>query len=227
MPEEEEKHFSLFLGLPSSIVRKPLTKVLITGERPERLTIYLSALAACLGFRVLVADGANTFDPYLVSRFARKENIPPATLLRKILIARAFTCHQFTTLIQERLEPLLSPEICSLVVLLGPGTMFFDEDVPGEEATFLFRQTLARINKMSKGKVFFLLSQSLQGINQRRVFLLRELFRLADVVLKLKPSTEDLQIVLAKPPLPLPHSWGIFEEFKKLAIGEYLASEHY
>lgn len=218
MRKEEQERFPLFLDLPSLITKKPITKTLIIGEKPERLTIYLSALAAFLGFRVLIADGANAFDPYLVSRFARKEKFPPAALLRKISIARAFTCHQFTTLIQERLEPLLSPETNSLIVLLGPGTMFFDEDVPGEEATFLFRQTLAKIDKLSKGRAFFLLSQSLRGINHRRVFLLRELFRLADVVLKLKLSREEKQIVLTKPPLPLPRPWRVFEEFKKLAI---------
>lgn len=225
--EAERENFLLFLGLPGLPLRKPIKKVLIWGERPEKLTVYLSALAAFLGLRVLIADGANTFDPYLVSRFARKENLSPATLLKKIAIARAFTCHQFATLIQERLEPWLYPETCSLVVLLGPGNMFFDEDIPKEEAVFLFRKTLAKIHKLAGGKVFFLLSQSLRGINQRRFFLLRELFHFADVVLKLKPSAEDLQVVLAKPPRTLPRPWGVFEEFKKLAIGEDSSGARY
>ncbi len=219
MEEGEKEYFPLFRGWPNLPIKRSVKKTLIIGERPERFTIYLSALAAFLGFRVLVADGANTFDPYLVARFARKENLPPPLLLKKISIARAFTCHQLATLIQERLEPLLNPETYALVVLLGPGTMFFDEDVPGAEAAFLFRQTLAKINKMAGEKVFFLLSQSRRGINQRRIFFLRELQQMADVVLQLKPAAEDEEIIFAKPPLILRRPWKVFEEFKKLAIG--------
>lgn len=227
MEEGKREYFPLFRGLPSLLTRRPMKKALIMGERPERFAVYLSALAAFLGFRVLIADGANTFDPYLVSHFARRENLSPICLLKKISIARAFTCHQFATLIQERLEPLLCPETYSLVVLLGPGHMFFDEDVPGEEAAFLFRQTLAKINKMAGEKVFFLLSQSWQGINQRRIFLLRELYRVADVVLKLKSSAEDRQIIFTKPPCTLSQPWEVFEEFKRLASSEESSEERY
>lgn len=227
MEEGKRAYFPLFRGLPSLITRRSMKKALVMGERPERFAVYLSALAAFLGFRVLVADGANTFDPYLISRFARRENLSPPTLLKKIFVARAFTCHQFVTLIREHLEPLLCPETYSLVVLLGPGNMFFDEDVPGEEAVFLFRQILAQINKMVGEKVFFLLSQSRRGINQRRIFLLRELYRVADVVLNLKPAAEDLQIIFAKPPLTLPRPWEVFEEFKRLAVSGESPEELY
>jgi hypothetical protein len=204
------------LNLPGFPAGKPVRKALIMGERPEALTVYLTALAASLGFKVLVADGANAFDPYVVSKFARKEGIPSEGLLKKISVARAFTCHQLATLIRERLEPGLSPGASSLVVLLGPCTVFFDEDVPGEEAALLFRKTLAKVQNMSQKGVSFLMSQSFSGFNNRRSFLLRELARLADAVLKLKSSADALQVVLDKPPLTLRRPWGVFEEFKRL-----------
>jgi len=202
-----------FPGFPAG---KPVRKALIVGERPEALTVYLTASAASLGFKVLVADGANAFDPYVVSKFARKEGIPCEGLLKKISVARAFTCHQLATLIRERLEPGLSPGVSSLVVLLGPCTVFFDEDVPGEEAALLFRKTLVKVQNMSQKGVSFLMSQSFSGFNNRRSFLLRELARLADAVLKLKSSADALQVVLDKPPLTLRRPWGVFEEFKRL-----------
>lgn len=193
-----------------------MRKALIVGERPEALTVYLTAFAAFSGFRVLVADGANAFDPYVVSKFARREGFPPDELLKKISVARAFTCHQLATLIRERLQPELSPGASSLVVLLGPCTMFFDEDVPGEEAALLFRKTLAKVQEMSQEGVSFLMSQSFSGFNKRRSFLLRELIRFSDVVLKLKSSADTLQVVLDKPPLAQRRPWGVFEEFKRL-----------
>jgi hypothetical protein len=208
--------FFPFLALPGFPVGKTVRKVLIVGQRPESLTVYLSAFAASLGFKALVADGANAFDPYVVSKFARKEGFPPDGLLKKISVARAFTCHQLATLIRERLEPLVLPGASCLVVFLGPCTMFFDEDVPGEEAVLLFRKMMAKVQEMSQNGVFFLMSQSFHGFNKNRGFLLRELVRSADAVLKLKSSPDALQVVLDKPPLALRRPWEMFEEFKKL-----------
>ena len=216
--EKSRGDFFPFLDLPGFPAGKTVQKALIVGERPEGLTVYLSAFAASLGFKALVADGANAFDPYVVSKFARKEGFPPGGLLKKISVARAFTCHQLVTLIRERLEPMVLPGASSLVVLLGPCTMFFDEDVPGEEAALLFRKMLAKIQEMSQKGLFFLMSQSFSGFNKRRSFLLQELVRFADAVLKLKSSDDALQVVLDKPPLTLRRPWEVFEEFKKLAI---------
>jgi hypothetical protein len=216
--EKSGGDFFPLLDLPGFPAGKTVRKALIVGERPENLTVYLSAFAASLGFKVLVADGANAFDPYVVSKFARREGFPLDTLLKKISVARAFTCHQLATLIRERLDPMVLPGASPLVVLLGPCTMFFDEDVPGGEAALLFRKTLAKVQEMSQRGVFFLMSQSFSGFNKRRSFFLRELGRFADAVLKLKSSSDALQVVLDKPPLALRRPWEVFEEFKKLAI---------
>lgn len=214
-PEKTKGDFFPFLDLPGFPVGKPVRKALIVGEHAENLTVYLSAFAASLGFQVFVADGANRFDPYVISKFARKAGFPPDVLLKKIYVARAFTCHQLATLIQ-RLDPMILPGFSPLVVFLGPCTMFFDEDVPGEEAAFLFRKTLAKIQAMSRKGAFFLMSQSFSGFNRNRRFLLQELGRFADAVLKLKSSSETLQVVLDKPPLALPRPWKVFEEFKRI-----------
>ncbi len=67
---------------------------------------------------------------------------------------------------------------------------------------------------MAGEKVFFLLSQSRRRINQRRIFFLRELYRIADVVLKLKSSAEDGQIIFTKPPLTLPRLGGFLKSLR-------------
>ncbi len=222
--EKAKGDFFPLLDVPGFPAGKPVRKALIVGERPEGLTVYLSAFAASLGFKVLVADGANSFDPYVVSKFARKEGFQPDELLKEISIARAFTCHQLATLIRERLDPVVPPGASALVVFLGPCTMFFDEDVPGEEAALLFRKTLDKVQEMSRRGVFFLMSQSFSGFNKRRSFLLRDLASFSDAVLKLKSSSDALQVVLDKPPLTLRRPWGVFEEFKKIAISGQLSA---
>ncbi|OGP88253.1 MAG: hypothetical protein A2156_14460 [Deltaproteobacteria bacterium RBG_16_48_10] len=81
-------------------------KVLLWGERVSGISSYLAGWMAGRGFDVIVLDGANGFDPYMASSFARKAFIPPERLLKRIRIARAFTCYQMATLV-ERLAFLL------------------------------------------------------------------------------------------------------------------------
>jgi len=214
--ERKKGDFSRLLDLPGFPAGKTVRRVLIGGARPENLTIYLAALAASSGFKVVVADGANAFDPYVVAKFARKEGFPEDELLKKIAVARSFTCHQISTLVRERLEPMIPPGVAPFIVLLGPGNAFFDEDVPGEEAALLFRRMMARVVEMSRKGFFFLMSQSFSKGNRQRSFLLRELAGSADAVLKLKPEADTLQVVMDKPPMILRKPWEAFEEFKKL-----------
>ena len=222
--EKARGNFFPLLNVPGFPAGTPVRKALIVGERPESLTVYLSAFAASLGFKVLIADGANSFDPYVISKFARKEGFQPDELLKEISVARAFTCHQLATLIRKRLDPVVPPGVSSLIVFLGPCTMFFDEDVPGEEAALLFRKMLAKVQEMSQRGVFFLMSQSFSGFNKRRGFLLRDLVNFSDAVLKLKSSSDALQVVLDKPLLALRRPWEVFEEFKKIAISGQLSA---
>jgi hypothetical protein len=207
---------SPFLDLPDLPGGKRVRTALVMGERAEALTIYLSSLAASRELQVLVADGANAFDPYLVSKFARREGFPPEELLRKIWVARAFTCHQLVTLIRERLDPMVPPEVPILISLLGPCTLFFDEDVPEKEATLLFRRMLTKIEEMSQEGISFLMSQSFCGFHRGRGFLLRELMRFSDAVLRLKSSSSSLQVTWDKPPLALRRPWEAFEQFKEI-----------
>ena len=188
-----------FSGLILPRLGKGRYRTLILGDGSEKVAVQTSALAASLGLRVLVADGANSFDPYLVSRFASRKGLSPAELLKKIWVARAFTCHQFVTLVRERLEPMIYPGNSTLIVLLGPCTLFFDEEVPGPEAATLLRRTLAQVREMSRRGVPFLLGQSLSDFHHRREFLLLELMRVADSILRLEHSPDSLPASPWKP----------------------------
>ena len=150
-------------------------KVLFEGERVAGISSYLAGWMAGGGIDVIVLDGANGFDPYMVSSFARKILIPPERLLKKIRIARAFTCYQMATLV-ERLASLLHQEgaiqpeslpspfrrhlrkLC--VILLGPITTFLDEDVPEGEVGPLFERSLKKMEKMAGAGIPFFLFQS-------------------------------------------------------------------
>jgi hypothetical protein len=141
-------------------------KVLFWGETAGEISSYVAGWLAGKGIDVIVLDGANRFDPYMISSFARKTLIPPERLLKRIRIARAFTCYQMAIMIGERLYSLLRQEGATgpsenrWIILLGPVTPFMDEDVSEREVRPLFERSLRKIEEMALIGIPFLLFQS-------------------------------------------------------------------
>jgi hypothetical protein len=107
-----------------------------------------AAQAVASGRSVALIDGDLAFQVAPIVAIARACRVSPDRFLRRIHLARAFTCWQFTTLLCERLAPLLAAHPIGLVILVNPLTHFFDQDVTFKEATFLFQrvlQTLAHL----------------------------------------------------------------------------------
>ena len=140
-------------------------KVLFWGEEAGEISSYVAGWMAGKGLDVILLDGANRFDPYMASSFARRALIPPERLLKKIRIARAFTCYQMATLMGERLVSLLRQEGVTTpwqkpwVIVLGPITTFLDEDVPEGEVRPLFERSLKKVEEMAMGEIPFFLFQ--------------------------------------------------------------------
>jgi len=186
-------------------------RILFWGEGIGGIASYMAGWMAGNGMEVIVLDGANRFDPYMVSSFARKALILPERLLKRILIARAFTCYQMATLIERltsfgggiRETSLRKP----YVLLLGPITPFLDEDVSEREIWPLFERTLKRIGEIGRqGISFFLFQPSVsfrfsspkgrvgRGVESRERALMKKLFRFSDLVWKISLEGEELQI---------------------------------
>jgi hypothetical protein len=100
------------------------------------------------GRSVALIDGDLAFQVTPIVAMAKACRVFPDLSRRRISLARAFTCWQCTTLLCERLEPLLAAHPISLVILMNPLTHVFDQDVTFKEATFLLQrvlQTLAHL----------------------------------------------------------------------------------
>jgi hypothetical protein len=190
-------------------------KVLFWGEGAGEISSYVAGWMAGKGIEVIVLDGANRFNAYTVSSFARRTLIPPEKLLKSIRIARAFTCYQMATLMGEQLISLLRREEATellqrrWVILLGPLTTFLDEDVPEREVRPLFERSLRKIEEIASGGVPFLLFQSnppspplRKGgwggfMSSKRAYLMRRLFQFSNLVWRISLD-EEPQIVLEK-----------------------------
>jgi hypothetical protein len=195
----------------------PSQKVLFWGEGAGGISSYVAGWMAGEGADVIVLDGANRFDPYMVSSFAKKTSVSPETLLKRIRIARAFTCYQMTALVEEKLASLRSHP--PWVILLGPVSTFLDEDVPEWEVRPLFERLLRKVEEMAKGGVSFFFFQPhhsfppflpvgrqvLKGVgglgglaDSKRAFLARRLFYISDLVWKISLEDEGPKLILKK-----------------------------
>ena len=181
-----------------------LRKVLFGGERVEEISSYVAGWMVGHGIETIVLDGANRFDPYIVSSFARKILIPPEDLLHRIRIARAFTCYQMATLMGEKLAPLLMEENMMaraqkpLVILLGPLNTFLDEDVPEREVSPLLERSLTKVETLVAEGIPFFLFQSFLSPHSRRTYLMRKLFQFADLVWRVSLDNEGPKLVMEK-----------------------------
>ncbi len=239
--------FSLWINSRSHLLRK----FLLGGERAGGISSYGAGWMAGRGIDVIVLDGANRFDPYQVSFFAKKALmlrqrrtpspsfrtgaplsinsdlqgfrpgevkgvISPEILLKRIQIARAFTCYQMVTLIGEKLVSLLNalPKK-PWVILLGLVTPFLDEDVPEREVRPLFEKVLKKMEGLAAAGVPFFLFEDLpfspfsknpsfakggQGglIHSKRSYLGKRLFQFSDLVLRIDLNSEGPRMVIEK-----------------------------
>ncbi len=194
-------------GHPSST-----KKFLFRGEGMGGIASYVAGWMAGNGMDVIVLDGANRFNPYIVSSFARKALISPEEILKRIRIARAFTCYQMAALM-ERLISLVgtiheSPLPKQRVILLGPLTTFLDEDVPEREVRPLFQRALNKVEEMAtEGIPFFLFQTSIsnpprppfaKGGFSRRTYFMKRLSQFSDLVWRISLEDQEPKMILEK-----------------------------
>ncbi|MBI4537487.1 MAG: hypothetical protein HY712_05975 [candidate division NC10 bacterium] len=189
---------------------------LVAGDQPgEKSRAALTVLAgpgcvldlgttlagrAVLGGRtVLYVDGANAFDPYILSRLAREAGQPPKAIMQRLRLARAFTCHQLETLLVERLPGAIAHFRPGLVVISGWSHLFHDENVPTREALRLLQGSALRVHALAETGQPILATHPEEPATPRLRPLEAILVRAADTVLRLREDGGRLLAVCEKP----------------------------
>jgi hypothetical protein len=119
---------------------------------------------------LIVLDGANVFDPYLIAELARKAGRAPEDFLRRIRISRSFTCHQMLSLIRKA-QSAVRQWRSQLILLLGPLTTFYDESVPNYEAQAIFRSFQQELNRLEEMGFRLLLACQQPNAPTQRAFI--------------------------------------------------------
>lgn len=123
------------------------------GPGAHRLALRAVARPLLAGHAVVVVDGGNLFDPYEVSRAERALGGSGREALGRLLVSRAFTCHQLEALLARRLAPAIGRCGARLVLVLGLAESFADADVPYREACRVFHGCLRALRRTAAGGV--------------------------------------------------------------------------
>lgn len=154
-----------------------------------------------LGSNVVFIDGANTFRLYQIARLARIHQLDPKEALDRIYISRAFTAYQMTSLILQKLEDAVKAYNAKLVIISDIASMFLDKDVADEEAERIYNQITTRLSHFAREHQVIVVATYPPHIDNRRNTYLKALTTgRANVVIALKQSKYEREIILEKHP---------------------------
>src|SRR5713226_3885396 len=110
------------------------------------------------GQPLLIVDGANAFDPFLVADLARKSELQPGALLDQIRISRVFTCHQLEALLRERLQAAVQQFQAPAVYFSGLLDPLLSDEAPVGEAARIFRLVIPTLQRLAETGVVTLVT---------------------------------------------------------------------
>ena len=154
-----------------------------------------------LGSNTVFIDGGNTFRLYQITRLARLHQLDPKQVLDRIYISRAFTAYQMTSLILQKLEDAVKTCNAKLVIVSDIAAMFLDKDVQDEEAKRIYSQVTTRLSNFAREhQIIIIATYPPQQDNQRNLYLQTLTRGRANVVIALRQTKYDKEIVLEKHP---------------------------
>jgi len=149
------------------------------------LTTLLCVRAVMEGHEVVFLDGGNSVDPHGMVALGKRAGMMREEVLPRVHVARAFTCHQMTTLILDMLDRKLEETGAGFAVFACLPEMFLDEDVERGEAHQLFQRSLRALRRTvgEREVVGLVTNAGLAKLNRRRS-IRRQLYESADRVIR-------------------------------------------
>ncbi len=150
------------------------------------LTTLLCVRAVMEGQDVVFVDGGNSVDPHGMVGLGKRAGLTRNEVLPRVQVARAFTCHQMTTLLLDVLDRKIEETQAGLVVLACLPEMYLDEDVDAGEAHQLFRRSMhAARRTVAEREVVGLVTNAGMAKLYRRRAIRRQLYESADRVIRM------------------------------------------
>jgi hypothetical protein len=159
------------------------------------LTTLLCVRAVMEGHEVVFLDGGNSVDPHGMVAIGKRVGLTRDEILPRVHVARAFTCHQMTTLILDMMDKKLEETGAGLAILACLPTMYLDEDVERSEAHQLFQRSMRAVRRLvgEREVVGLVTNAGLAKLNHRRS-IRRQLYEGADRVIRVLHRKGGVQI---------------------------------
>jgi hypothetical protein len=119
---------------------------------------------------VIFLDGGNVFDAYAISEHAIRHQLNAERTLARIHLSRAFTYHQLSTLINEKLPEAIDIFKARLVVVSDITALYCDPDVARQqeqEALDIFRRDVRSLTALAEKKSSLIVATTFQLRNRR------------------------------------------------------------
>jgi hypothetical protein len=173
----------------------------------KQLALHIAYAASARGKTVVFLDGANSFDPFLISGLARSAGLVPEELLGRIHISRAFTCHQMQALIVERLGDRLGDASnrpgASVAIVSGLLDTFYDESVQFSEARKLLESATAELARLAGrgARIFITCPDSKLPLASKQKRFLDLMKKISHSTIRIEEETEEAPFALEGPGL--------------------------
>lgn len=173
--------------------------VYVKGSKSRKHILESFCLRSIIQYQnyCIFVDGGNGFDPYLLAELATSIEEQPTEILSRIMISRAFTCHQLASLVKETAN-VTQTFPTNLMVVSDILHLFTDpeSEVDDCEIEMILPAMLEYLkNFASKGAIVAITSDA------SNPWLDRIVESCSDIVLAINDDGETIHVTLEKHPL--------------------------
>ena len=151
---------------------------------------------------VVFLDGGNSFDTYLISEHSIRHESDSRKILERIHLSRAFTYHQLSRLIHEKLPDAIDQFKAKLAVVSDITQLYCDPDMETDaqkrrEALSIFRKDVRSLATTAEQKSALIVVTNLQTRNRAMD---GALLHMAHVSARIEDRNSFMKLTLAKHP---------------------------
>jgi hypothetical protein len=171
---------------------------LLYGEKKVySLAMLITAEMLLREQNVVIIDGANRVDPYLLAKLARMRNIDPYCFLDRVHVTRAYTCYQLDISITDHLLEFVRTTGACCVIIFGLLDLFDDDQVPlSDIADILRRVHQTFVHLKANGVSTLLVSVPPRFQLKEREKFFQSMTAMSDVSYRLEENGESQQVIL-------------------------------
>ena len=97
----------------------------------------------------IYVDGGMCADPYRIARYARIAELNQQEVLQNVVMSRAFTVYQLSSILQELLEPMILKRNPRTLLIGMLPALYLDSEIPVREAQIVLSSDLEKIQDLT------------------------------------------------------------------------------